>query len=519
MPNIPQSAEPTLANVDRRLCARRLIPSLAYVELGEDNGGIILNISENGLAVTSVAPLYADGLKRMRFRLPGSSDWLEERGDFAWISESKKNAGIRFVDLSEDARNRIRDWVFSEASPVELRSEGVRVGEKAWRHLEMPTIHTPQSTPPQPTNPDRVPQVPVQVSMPTPNAAVFDARTSVEAPAIVVLSARLRGGTEHKPRVEAGDGRREILARRRSWGIVALIAILGALLLSGWFTAGPRSGILGRFRKAKLEAVETANGGESRPASSVASVSTPSAQSAPPRGDESNTGAEARSYQPAPASRNTNVGSSSIQITHPQQHVLEPFSAGTSANVPSPQAENRSPRGPAGAAAQPKDTSVATPLSPNVNQPEGARAASTAEQENSPPPKPAENPEIAKTSVSVSISLYPSIRVPTGLKPQVSRQGASLKIGQLLSRVDPRYPEDAETQEIEGTVKLHVIIGQDGTIQSVEQTSGPVLLVPAATNAVRQWLFTPSFVEGQPVQAEGDITITFRLLKQTAQPN
>ena len=94
----------------------------------------------------------------------------------------------------------------------------------------------------------------------------------------------------------------------------------------------------------------------------------------------------------------------------------------------------------------------------------------------------------------------------------MSHQGASLQIGQLLSRVDPVYPEDAETQHIEGTVKLHAIIGPDGTIESVEPRSGPTLLIAAAANAVRQWRFTPSSVGGQPVEAEEDITIVFRLL-------
>jgi TonB family protein len=154
-----------------------------------------------------------------------------------------------------------------------------------------------------------------------------------------------------------------------------------------------------------------------------------------------------------------------------------------------------------------------------VNQPDGARTAGTAEQESSLSPKPAENPEVVKASVSVSFSLYPSIRVPAELKSQMSRQGATLQIGQLLSRVDPVYPEDAETQRMEGTVKLHAIIGRDGTIQSVEQRSGPALLVPAAADAIRQWRYTPSSVGGQPVEAEEDITITFQLLKQAAHPN
>jgi TonB family protein len=488
-----------LQHPDRRVHVRRPAPSLAYLDLGENNGGIILNISEGGLAVTSAAPLYADGLPGMRFQLPGSSDWLEVSGGIAWISKSKREAGLRFVDLSEGARNRIRGWILSEAPLIKFQPEGTGTREKAWRRLEMPTVPMPGSIPPQAANPNRGTQVHAQVSMPTPNAAprLLGARTWLAAHTPAVLSPTSWGGTEHSSGVKAGDGPSEVLVQKRSWGKVALVIILGVFIpfFIGWFAPGPgtRSGIFGRFGKTKLQTSETANGVESRPAS--------------------------HSNEPAPASRDTNVPSSSVQVGHPQRHVLELPSVRTAANVLTPPAENAAPPGPGSVAAQPEATSVTPPPNPNVNQPDGARTAGTAEQESSLSPKPAENPEVVKASVSVSFSLYPSIRVPAELKSQMSRQGATLQIGQLLSRVDPVYPEDAETQRMEGTVKLHAIIVRDGTIQSVEQRSGPALLVPAAADAIRQWRYTPSSVGGQPVEAEEDITITFQLLKQAAHPN
>jgi TonB family protein len=537
---VPDNRDP-LQHPDRRVHVRRPVPSLAYVDMGENNGGIILNIGEDGLATTSAAPLDTDGLARMHFQLPGSSDWLEVSGEIAWISESKREAGLRFVDLSEDVRNRIRGWILSEVPPVEFQPDGVGAREKVWRRLEMPTIGTPQSIPPQSANPDRITQMHAQVSTPTLNAAptLFGAKTWVAARPSVVLSPRSWGGTEHRPGVEAGYGPRKALVHRRRGRTLAVVVILGAFIsfLTGWFTApGTGSRILARFGKTTLKTSETANGVESPPASSVGSVPSPSVQNAPPHRDEpeplssrtdgdfpggpvSNPRAEARSKGLAPATRDTSVVSSKVQIAHPQEHALEPLPVSTAGNVLSSHAENALPAGPGIVAAQPKETSVTTPPSPNVNQPEGARTAARAEPESSLPPKPAENPEVEKASVSVSFGLYPSIRIPSGLKSQTSRQGATLQIGQLLSRVDPIYPEDAETQRIEGTVKLHAIIAQDGTIQTVEQRSGPALLIPAAADAVRQWRYTPSSVGGQPVEAEEDITITFRLLKQAAHPN
>jgi TonB family protein len=503
-------------NSERRVHTRQPVPSLAYVDLGENNGGIILNASEGGLAVTSAEPLYTDGLARMRFQLPDSSDWMELSGAIAWISKSKKEAGLRFVELSEDARNRIKGWISSEAPSAKLQPEGVGGREKAWRRLEMPIIRPPQSAPPQPANPDRPIPVHAPVLTPTPGPAppsVVGAKVWLGGPAPAPgLPRSTSWGTEDSYR---GYPAREDLLRGRSWVTIAVLVNLGVLIafLIGWLIAEPGtvSRLLGRSAKTTFETSETAS---SVPASSVQNLTQPETPSSNTTGGvpgrpPGDTRTDARSQEPNPGSRGTNALNSSARIAQPQERALEPSSATTDENAPPP--------GAGSATAQAQETSVPTP-SPNVNPPEGARTAGTTEQESSLAPKPAETSEILKASVSVNFSVYPSIRVPADLK-STSRQGASLQIGQLLSRVDPLYPEDAEAQRMEGTVKLHIIIGQDGAIESVESRGGPALLVQPAESAIRQWRYTPSSVGGKPVEAEEDITVTFRLLKQTAHPN
>ena len=130
-----------------------------------------------------------------------------------------------------------------------------------------------------------------------------------------------------------------------------------------------------------------------------------------------------------------------------------------------------------------------------------------------PPAKLPVPEEIAKGAVSVSYSPFPSIRIPPELKSQTSRAGTSLQIGQVLSRVDPVYPEDAERQRIEGTVKLHVIVGREGAVQSVQALNGPPSLVLAATSALQQWRYKQTIFGGQPIEAEQDVTVVFRMTK------
>jgi TonB family protein len=100
---------------DRRLQKRTTPASLAYVMFGDTNGGIVINISEMGMAIAVADFLVVDEyLPRIRFQLPSSSQSIEISGQIVWLAKSKKGAGIRFVDLTADARNQISNWIASE---------------------------------------------------------------------------------------------------------------------------------------------------------------------------------------------------------------------------------------------------------------------------------------------------------------------------------------------------------------------------------------------------------------------
>src|SRR5712692_4813655 len=102
---------------ERRLQSRLPVSLLTCVELGEANGGIVVNISEGGLALTAAMKVPAESLTRLRIQLPKSRQWIDVNGQIRWNSESRKKAGYRFVDLSENDRKRIEEWIFQESSP------------------------------------------------------------------------------------------------------------------------------------------------------------------------------------------------------------------------------------------------------------------------------------------------------------------------------------------------------------------------------------------------------------------
>ncbi len=95
-----------------------------------------------------------------------------------------------------------------------------------------------------------------------------------------------------------------------------------------------------------------------------------------------------------------------------------------------------------------------------------------------------------------------------------ARFGNNILPTKLIVKVPPIYPEEARLNRIEGTVKLHAIIGKDGSVERLTLVSGHPSLVPAAMNAVNQWKYEPLLVNNQPVEVEFDVEVVFRLTRK-----
>jgi TonB family protein len=99
---------------------------------------------------------------------------------------------------------------------------------------------------------------------------------------------------------------------------------------------------------------------------------------------------------------------------------------------------------------------------------------------------------------------------PAAATPRVRLpQGAIQDL--LIRRVQPVYPTLAQKSGITGTVTLLALIGRDGTVQGVRLISGHPILAPAAITAVKQWLYRPYLVNGEPVEVETTIVVNFTL--------
>jgi len=104
--------------------------------------------------------------------------------------------------------------------------------------------------------------------------------------------------------------------------------------------------------------------------------------------------------------------------------------------------------------------------------------------------------------------------VPSPLKtdpPARLKRGGDVEQALLLSRTKPAYPFLAIQTHTQGDVVLHAIISKDGSVAELQLISGQPLLVRAAMDAVRQWRYKPTLLNGEPVEVDTTITVKFRL--------
>ncbi len=96
-------------------------------------------------------------------------------------------------------------------------------------------------------------------------------------------------------------------------------------------------------------------------------------------------------------------------------------------------------------------------------------------------------------------------------QPQRIHLGGRVKMARLLHRVEPEYPVIARQMRVSGVVEIEGVIGVDGRMREVRLVSGHPLLARAALEAVRQWIYEPTTLNGVPVEVVAPITVTFRL--------
>src|SRR5277367_3924241 len=489
--------EPILPTLDRRLRTRTTPASRAQVELADANDGVVLNISETGMAVAAAGLLVAgDLLPHVRLQLPNSSQSIEVSAQVVWITESAKAAGMRFVDLTADARNEISNWIAPEKPASEFRV----LLPSPVESLITPTL-------------DDFPTEPLgtvfrdqnQTPLPERIAHTVSQASQVVVPEILDASLLSRlenlqeGMHHHTPFAEFGPRLRtaniESSADRissadhikdspsRSFVLelsgLQLVAFASVILLAVIVAVGLTVG-RGPLEKHPQEAQKTIPDATSPTLPNRAAE--PASRPSNPSMDSDN------------SSRANKIDDATPSEEKSKESTLDSKSlAKVPSTVPNPTPRRLTP-----------PTVAAPNLSPSsamlVRGPgDGSKPFRVVFQE-----KPiAASPSLAMTS-QLSVFVSPDPGAAAVRKPN------RLQGGQIVSFVWPRYPRPGDRYGSAETVKVRTTIGKLGQVLDVKPVSGSNSLLPAAMSAIRLWRYKPTLLDNRPVEVQQDVTIRFR---------
>jgi len=108
-------------------------------------------------------------------------------------------------------------------------------------------------------------------------------------------------------------------------------------------------------------------------------------------------------------------------------------------------------------------------------------------------------------------TVRPMVTAPVAPPPEKPARISVIQLAKPIYKVEPVYPPLARQARIAGTVELIGVLGTDGRIHELRVVRGHPLLIEAALAAVRQWIYAPTILNGQPVEVQAPIQVNFIL--------
>jgi TonB family protein len=525
---------------ERRRFNRQRVRSLAYLDVVPNNGGIVLNLSENGLALQAVNP-FDETHVSLRIQPPKSRKRIEASAEITWISESKREAGLQFLGLTEDARTEIAEWVAAEADIGERRP-----------HNDSPALPTPPQPPPKQivAEPPRLREKWSAMLGDSPSEVAL---TNLEPSANSANSPEVR--TQPKSQPGAALPKRFVSAPVNA--PVSNVTVIHSPIANRNDT--PPNPVVPSTLASRV--VEFPAPEAQLPAAEELFREAPLP---PPPGDAVRPVEPATAMAPVPHAESLEhfahrfrkplsiaaLCAAAVIFLFAGMEIIRqrPTTGPTRSNVQEgprlPDAASASPVAAdalSGAAASHSGASHPPTTHTTLRAIASAfrrKISKTGYKEDPHPSRPADNEDTPAAKFSSPIE-------PAPLRPTIPAQNINVASAPvlpvapvtspglvagspeidppppanfqrrsdcyLLYRVEPLYPRDAKERRIEGTVTIHLQIGADGKVQNLRELSGPSLLVPAALEAAREWRFIPALLNGQPIGAEKDVSIVFQL--------
>jgi protein TonB len=134
----------------------------------------------------------------------------------------------------------------------------------------------------------------------------------------------------------------------------------------------------------------------------------------------------------------------------------------------------------------------------------------TAPDEKSGPFRLTLGEQAVSASATLAISAQRSVSIPAQPGPASAHRPERLQVGVLIYHADPLVPATRDQKGLAGTVKVQATIGKGGDVIEVKPINGPTSLIPAVVQAVREWRYTVTLLDGQPLGTEEEVVVEFR---------
>lgn len=551
--------EPVPQTPNRRQHPRRKPDDLTYLNMGPDNGGFLLDVSETGVGFQGIISLQDGQVMDVRFKLPGSKTPMRATAQFVRSGISEKGGGLRFAELPEEGREQIRRWVAGEelvqeapSGPADTVAEANGVAESGWSKTvtdegtsslaaELAKVGA-EASPETPAEPAQLGGVLVPV--PTQDAPTLDPE---KFPNLQNIASGQPAATS-RPEIEALPGETSPAPASNAQDNANASKITG--VAARWAIEEPRlPAVIGSPNSIVPKSSRTIGG---LPANGQTVVLTPKLFTTPAKaaatkgpskpGRQGLTPLQAAKLQGV-ARQSVGAGEQILQFTaglatgwltlaaiaagliytgqlRGPELSTAPTSASSTSTPPDaksfqmqivdlndrrwtiamPSPDDGAPPGqasPPGQQAAPSASSTATGVARLSTGYAVSRPSALALETRAPA-------AIAEPSAGASLAATP--------EPAVSRSGvpaSSFRPATLVSRVEPVYPKDARSEHGQSSVQIMATIGKDGVPRTLRYISGQPQLAAAAIAAVEHWRYKPATLDGQAQESQIIITVNF----------
>jgi protein TonB len=495
-----QSATP-----ERRSTVRRKLGKLVYLDLGGNNGGNLLAIGEGGLTCQVIGTLTPGERCKSKFTLPGTRRPIEANCLVIWTNPTRKGGGLKFIDLPDDTRALIRNWILRDASAPATRKVVVAAKMNPINLSSGPsTMHLkPAATKPiSPAPPQALSQAPTRSTIEAPQAE----RTLSPSPAPLAPAKAQEPTISASATVSAIPPINRMISplsvpsTAKSTGPIFRIVIAACVVIAlggGAFYFGQQMGLSRKTYPTQTVSV---------PQAEIASPQSPVDSAPPAAQDVAPTAAPAIT----PDANTAPAAEAQVPTTTISAPIPTILPAGPVAT--NPVAPARKPAMVTKIAPKvEKSKPVAAPFAGTLQRPHLASRIDLSRE-----PQSLALAEVAMPTAVATIDprgfTVGTLSAPAPPKPLANSPANAAFQGPVLRRrVEPAYSAVAKAAGVEGTVEVAVTIGKDGVPHNISAIKGDPRLSPLAVEAISRWRYKPAKFGGNPVEAPIVITIEFQI--------